>query len=59
MFGFSGGGLMVEWVLSMTDEGSGGSHLVRAYLEHGLYQRDRLERLGIHQFNRVARSWKP
>jgi transposase len=51
---------MVEGVLSMSVAERERSHLVRAYLEHRLCQREASERLGIgvRQFKRLVRSWK-
>jgi transposase len=51
---------MAEGVLSMSVEERDRSHLVRAYLEHRLCQREASERLGIgvRQFKRLVRAWK-
>ena len=51
---------MVEGFLSMSVSERDRSHLVRAYLEHRLCQREASERLGIgvRQFKRLVRSWK-
>jgi transposase len=51
---------MAEGVLLMSGEERDRLHLVRAFLEHGLSQREASERLGIgiRQFRRLVRSWK-
>jgi transposase len=51
---------MGEGVLLMSGEERDRLHLVRAFLEHGLSQREASERLGIgiRQFRRLVRSWK-
>jgi transposase len=51
---------MAEGVLLMSVEERDRSHLVRAFLEHDLSQREASERLGIciRQFKRLVRSWK-
>jgi hypothetical protein len=59
---FLDGGLMrmAEGVFSMSVGERERSHLVRAFLEHRLCQREASERLGIgvRQFKRLVRSWK-
>lgn len=51
---------MADGVLSMSIEERERAHLVRAYLEHRLCQREASERLGIgvRQFRRLVRCWK-
>jgi transposase len=51
---------MADGVLSMSIEERDRAHLVRAFLEHRLCQREASERLGIgvRQFKRLVRCWK-